>query len=55
MFVLMFYLYTVSTTMSGMMVAAEFTTKERCEAAAAQASKAFKSALLTPYHVCVEK
>lgn len=54
-YVLMFYLYTVSTQMTGAMFAAEFSSKETCEAAARQAKAKFDSSLMKGYYVCAPK
>lgn len=54
--VLIFYL-TLPASSNGRMtlVSAEFTSRERCEAAGAAASKAFTSWITTARWVCVEK
>lgn len=41
--------------MSGIMFAHEFSTFERCEAAAKRAKKEFDNTLMRGYYICVEK
>ena len=55
MYVLLFYLYTVSSGMSGLITSAEYTTLARCEAAAQAAKKKFESPMLKGYYICAEK
>ena len=53
--VLILYAWTLSAHAGSGIAAAEFTTQEKCEAAAQAASKEFDGLYSKTYHVCVEK
>ncbi len=54
-FVLILYAWTISTDAGGGVATAEFSSLEKCEAAAAASAKAFNGWQSQMYHVCVPK
>lgn len=54
-FVLMFYLWTATVNAGGHVSMAEFSSRERCEAAGAAAAAKFGGTASKPYWLCVPK